>query len=167
MYAEMMRNKKVGWHNGNISLTVFMDVSLDVNSLFHLSSSSFRACMLALWYMYILRGFCLITLGLQLFMITAMPLIPGTTVDLSTRVGFVVKNKSNVLFILVGPRTTCSSPKSLAISINCFDRPGAAPPGFVLSMSQSISGRLKSPASHIYSLSERLILLMDSRSSFI
>ena len=153
-----------------ISLTVFMDVSLDVNSLFHLSSSSFRACMLALWYMYILRGFCLITLGLQLFMITGMPswsLIPGTTVDRSTRVGFVVKNRSKVLFILVGPRMTCSSPKSLAISINCFDRPGAAPPGFVLSMSQPISGRLKSPASHICSLSERLILFMDSRRSFI
>ena len=147
-----------------------MDVSLDINSLLHLSRSSFRACMFALWYMYMLRGFCLITVGLQLFMFAGMPswsLIPGTTVDFSTRVGFVVKNKSKVLFILVGSRTTCSSPKSLAISINCFDRPGAAPPSFVLSRSQSISGRLKSPASHICSSSERLILFMDSRSSFI
>ena len=147
-----------------------MDVSLDMNSLLHFSRSSFSACMLALWHMYILGRFCLMTLGLQLFMITGMPswsLIPGTTVDLSTRVGFVVKNRSKVLFILVGSPTTCSSPKSLAISINCFDRPGAAPPGFTLSSSQSMSGRLKSPASRICSLSERLILLMDSHSSFI
>ena len=132
---------------------MFMDVSLDMNSLLNLSRSSFRACMLALWHMYILRGFCLITVGLQLFMFAGMPswsLIPGTTLDFLTRVGFVVKNKSKVLFILMGSRTTCSSPKSLAISINCFDRPGAGPPGFVLSRSQSISGRLKSPASHIY-----------------
>ena len=111
--------------------------------------------MLGLWYMYILCGFCLITLGLQLFMITRMPswsLIPGTIVDLLTRVAFVVKNNSKVLFVLVGSRTTCSRPKSLAISINCFDRPGAAPPGFVLSRSLSVLGRLKSPASHICSL---------------
>ena len=63
--------------------------------------------MLALWYMYILRGFCLMTLGLQLVMIIGMlswSLILGTIVDLSTRVGSVVKNKSKVLFILVGPK---------------------------------------------------------------
>ena len=63
-------------------------------------------------------------LGLQLVMTLGMPswsLIPGTTEDLSTSVGFEVKNKSSMLFILVGSRTTCSSPKSFAISINCFD----------------------------------------------
>ena len=78
-----------------------------------------------------------------------------------------MKNKSKVLFILVGSRTTCTRSKSLAISINCFDRPGAVPPGFVLSRLQPILVRLKSPASHICSLSERLILFMDSRISFI
>ena len=67
--------------------------------LLRLSRSSFRACLLASWYMYSLRGFCLMTLGLQLVVIIGMPswsLIPGTIVDLSTRVGLVVKNKSNV-----------------------------------------------------------------------
>ena len=42
---------------------------------------------------------CLLTLGLQLVMILGMPswsLIPGIIVDLSTRVGLVVKNKSQV-----------------------------------------------------------------------
>ena len=74
-------------------------------------------------------------------------LIPGTTEDLSTSVGFQVKNKSSMLFILVGSRrplpTTCSSPKSFAISINCFDKPGATPSGLVFRRSQSMSGRLK------------------------
>ena len=75
--------------------------------------------MLALWYMYVLHGFCLMTLGLQLVMITRIPsgsLIPGSIIDLSIRVGLVVKNKSKVLFILVGSCTICSSLKSLDIS---------------------------------------------------
>ena len=64
---------------------------------------------------YILRGrpICLIILGLQLVTTIGMPswsLIPGTTEDLSTSVGFEVKNKTSMLFILVGSRT-CSSPK--------------------------------------------------------
>ena len=43
--------------------------------------------MLALRYMYILCGFCLMTLGMQVVMIIGMlSLIPGTIVDLSTRV---------------------------------------------------------------------------------
>ena len=53
-----------------------------MNSLLYLSRSSFRACILALWYTCILRGFCLTTLGLQLFMNTGMPswsLIPCKT----------------------------------------------------------------------------------------
>ena len=85
-----------------------MDISLVAKLLLHLSRSSFSAWVLALWYMYImyiLRGFCLMTLGLQLVMIIGIPswsLIPGTIVDRSTRVGLVVKNKSKVLFILVG-----------------------------------------------------------------
>ena len=57
------------------------------------------AWVLALWYMYILRGFCLMTLGLQLVMIIGIPswsLIPSTIVDLSTSVWLVVKNKSKV-----------------------------------------------------------------------
>ena len=149
-----------------------MDISLVAKLLLHLSMSSFRAWVLALWYMYILRGFCLMTLGLQLVMIIGMPswsLIPGTIVDLSTIVGLVVKNKSKVLFILVGSRTICSSPKSFEISSRIFDNPGAVPPNFGLSMSQSISapGRLKFPTSHMCSLFECLILLIDSRSSCI
>ena len=147
-----------------------MDISLVAKLLLHLSRSSFRAWVLALWYMYILRGFCLMTLCLQLTMIIEIPswsLIPGTIVDLSTRVGIVVKNKSKVLFILVGSRAICSSPKSFEISSRIFDCPGAVPPGFGLSMSQSISGRLKSPPSHMCSLFECLILLIDSRSSCI
>ena len=134
-----------------------MDISLVAKLLLHLSRPSFRACVLALWCMYILRGFCLMTLGLQLVMIIGIPswlLIPGTTVDPSTRVGAVVKNKSKVLFILVGSHTICSSPKSLQISITMFDSPGAVPPGFGLSVSQSISGRLKYPLSHMCSLFE-------------
>ena len=59
-----------------------------------------------------------------------LSLIPGTIVDLSTRVGLVVKNKSKVLLILVGSRTICSSPKSFEISSRIFDNPGAVPPGF-------------------------------------
>ena len=144
-----------------ISSTVFMDISLVAKLLFLLSWSSFRACVLALWYMYILRDVCLMTLVLQLVMIIGIPswsLIPATVVDLSTRVGLVVKNKFKVLFILVGSRTICSSPKSLEISSRILDSPGAVPPGFGLSMSQSISGRLKYPP-------ECLILLIDSRSS--
>ena len=93
-----------------------MDICLVEKLLLHLSRSSFRAWVLALWYLYILRGFCLMTLGLQLVMIIGMPswsLIPGTIVDLSTRVGLVVKNKSKVFFILVDSCTMCSSPKSL------------------------------------------------------
>ena len=145
-----------------------MDISLVAKCLLHLRRFSFRAWVLALWYMYILHGFCLMTLGLQLVMIIGMPswsLIPGTIVDLSTRVGLVVKNKSKVLFILVGSHTICSSPKSFEISSRSFDNPGAVPPGFGLSMSQS--GRLKSPPSHMCSLFECLILLIDSRSSCI
>ena len=69
-----------------------------------------------------------------------------------------------MLFILVGSHTTCSSPKSFAISINCFDNPGVTPPGLVFRRSQSMSWRLKSPASHICSLFVRLIFLIDSRS---
>ena len=70
-------------------------------------------------------------------MITGMPswlFVPDTTVDLSTGMGFAVKNKSEVLFILVGTRSICSSPKSLAISINSLDRPGAAASGLVLNL---------------------------------
>ena len=79
-----------------------MDISLVTKVLFRLRRSSFRACVLALWYIYILNVFCLaclLTLGLQLVMIIGMPswsLIPGIIVDLSTRVGLVVKNKSQV-----------------------------------------------------------------------
>ena len=36
-----------------------MDVSSVTNSLHHLSRSSFNTCILALWCMYILRGFYL------------------------------------------------------------------------------------------------------------
>ena len=92
-------------------------------------------------------------------------LIPGTIVDLSTRVELVVKNNSNVLFILVGSRTICSSPKSLDISSRICDNPEAVPNGLGLRMSQSISGRLTSP-SHMCSLFERLVLI-DFRSSCI
>ena len=102
--------------------------------------------------MHNLRGFCLMT-GFQLVMIIGMPswtLIPGTIVDISTRVGLVVKNKSKVLFIQVGSRTICSSPKSLEISCRIFDSPGAVPPGLGLSMSQSTSGRLKSPMCSLF-----------------
>ena len=63
-----------------------------------------------------MRVFCLMTLGLQLVMIiriTSWSLIPGTSsVDFTTRVGLVVKNKSKVLFILVGSCNICSSPTS-------------------------------------------------------
>ena len=47
------------WNSQYISSAVFMDVSSVTNSLLHLSRSSFNTCMLALWYMYILRGFYL------------------------------------------------------------------------------------------------------------
>ena len=113
-----------------------MDISLVAKVLLHLCRSSFSAWMLALWYMYILRGFCLMTLGLQLVMIIGIPLcslISSTIVDLSTRVGLVVKNESKVLFNLVGSRTICSSPKSFEISSRILDSPGAVPPGFGLS----------------------------------
>ena len=53
------------------------------------------------------------------------------------------------------------------ISSRIFDSPGAVPPGFGLRISQSIAGRLKSPPSHMCSLFECLILLIDSRSSCI
>ena len=69
-----------------------------------------------------------------------------------------MKNKSKMLFILVGSRTICSSPKSLEISSRIFYSPGEVPPGFGLSMSQSISGSLKSPPNHICSLFECLII---------
>ena len=78
-----------------------------------------------------------------------------------------MKNKSKVLFILVGSRTICSSPKLFEITSRIFDSPGAFPPGFGPSMSQSISGRLKSPPSHMCFLFECLIFLIDSRSSCI
>ena len=109
-----------------------MDISLVAKLLLHLSRSSFSAWVLALWYMY-MRGFCLMTLGLQLVMIIGIPswsLNPGTIVDRSTRVGLVVKNKSKVLFILVGSHIICSSPKSFEISSGSFYSPGAVPPGF-------------------------------------
>ena len=147
-----------------------MDISLVAKLLLHLSRSSFSARLLVLWNMYILRGFRLMTLGLQLVMITGIPswsLIPGTIVELSTRVWLVGKNKSKVLFLLVDSRTICSSRKSFEISSRIFDSPGAIPTGFGLSMSLSIPGRLKSPPSHMCSLFECLILLIDSRSSCI
>ena len=72
-----------------------------------------------------------------------------------------------MLFILVGSRTTCSSPKSFVISIACFDKPAATILGLVFRRSQSMSGRLKSPASHICSLFVCLIFLIDSRRSFM
>ena len=56
----------------------------------------------------------------------------------------------------------CSIPKSFAISINCFDKPGATPLGLVFRRSQSMSGRLKSPASHLF---VRLTLLIESHST--
>ena len=152
---EFIAELRAVWNSVYLSSTVFVDISLVAKLLLHLSRSSFRAWVLASWYMYILGGFCLMTLGLQLVMIIGMPswsLIPGTIVDLSTRVGLVVKNKSKVSFILVGSRTICSSPKSFEISSRIFDNPGAVPHGFGLSMSQSISGRLKSPPSHMCSL---------------
>ena len=43
-----------------------------------------------------------------------------------------------MLFILLGSRTTCSSPKSFVIPINCFDKLGATPPGLVFSITRSI-----------------------------
>ena len=61
------------WNSVYISSTVFVDISLVAKLLLHLSRSSFRAWVLALWYMYILRGFCLMTLGLQLVIIIGMP----------------------------------------------------------------------------------------------
>ena len=167
---EFIAELRAVWNSVYISSTVFVDISLVAKLLLHLSRSSFSAWVLALWYMHILRGFCLMTLGFQLVMIIGIPswsLIPGTIVDLSTRVGLVVKNKSKVLFILVGSRTICSSPTSFEISSRILDSPGAVPPGLGLSISQSISGRLKSPPSHMCSLFECLILLIDSRSSCI
>ena len=107
-----------------------------------------------------MRGFCLMTRDLQLVMIIGIPslsLIPSIIVDLSTRVWLVVKNKSNVLFILVASRTICSSPKSLEIYSRIVYSPGAVPPGFGLTMSQYTSGMLKSLPSHTCSLFECLI----------
>ena len=57
-------------------------------------------------------------LGLVLSMIRGTPLwslSPGVIIDLSTSVGFVVKNKSRMLFFLVGSQTICSRPKSFII----------------------------------------------------
>ena len=80
------------WISVYISSTVFVDISLVAKLLLHLSGSSFRAWVLALWYMYILRGFCLMTLGLQLVMIIGMPscsFIPGTMYYRSFNKGMV------------------------------------------------------------------------------
>ena len=108
------------------------------------------------------------TLGLELTIIRGIlswSLMPGMTVDLSTEVGLVVKNKSRVFLPLVGSVTICSSPKSLAISIICFERPGVGLPGLTDSVSQFMPGKLKSPASQMLLL-DFLIFDRDSRSSF-
>ena len=90
--------------------------------------------------------------GLELIIIRGMlswSLIPGMVVDRSTSVGLVVKNKSKVLFFLVGFVTICSRPKSAAILSICLEMAGYDPPGVKRLVSQFMSGILKSPPSQI------------------
>ena len=61
---EFIAELRAVWNSVYISSTVFVDISLFAKLLLHLSRSSFSAWVLASWYMYILRGSCLMTLGL-------------------------------------------------------------------------------------------------------
>ena len=98
-------------------------------------------------------GLVLLTLGLVFMTTIGMPswsLMPGTTMDFSTRVLFDVKNRSRMLFPRVSLVTTWSKPRSLQISIRSQHNPGLGHFGIVHLLSQSIWDKLKSPASQIF-----------------